>query len=359
YACTHVELRRLNSALITKQLERINDAEKLGLGAKDIDTIVKNCADDIRAAINDLQSKNTESARDREKSIYDAARAVFHSKYADARAAVFACGEEHDDIKSWIGWNMPFEFQDGNGSSSGAHAIALGRGFDMLSRADMFDGRIMKRQYWVLLKYSSDLLSGGVAVARQGAASRYVKYEKPPFNYKFSKTFGTAKKAAKKIATAAHCPTRDAPWFFPIISAQFKAHPNLVRDFWGFETEELAFVCKSNESAVKDALEKDREPYEKREKEREEIERGSEPAGAKRGGLIDSTFEKNAEKKKEPEDGKPENENKIADSKKSVPEAKHKAHEKKAGAKKESETSKTKEPDAKPVKKTASLADFM
>ncbi len=351
YACTRVELRRLNSALITKQLERINDAEKLGFAAKDIDAIVKNCADDIRAAINDLQSKNLDSARDREKSIYDAARAVFHSKYADARAAVFACGEEHDDIKSWIGWNMPFEFQDGEGSSSGAHAIALERGFNMLSRADMFDGRIMKRQYWALLKYSSDLMSGGVAVARQGAASRYVKYEKPPFNYKFSKTFGTAKKAAKKITKAAHCPTRDAPWFFPIISAQFKAHPNLVRDFWGFETEELAFVCKSTESTIKDALERDKEPYEKREKERTEIEREYVKEGAKRGGLMDSAHEKTDEKKDAVEAIKPDHEKKQGKKEKAVSDMKKEKTEKP----KESEPKQ----EAKPVKKTASLADFM
>ncbi len=342
YACTHIELRRLTTAAITKALERINDEEKIGLGAAQIDMIAKNCSDDLRAAINDLQSKNFKASRDREKSIYETTRAIFHSKYADARAALFACGEDHDDVKSWVGWNMPIEFQDSEGMSSGPYAHALDTGFQAVSRADMFDGRIMKRQYWILFKYSSDMLSGGVSVARQGAPSRYVKYERPPFNYKFSKTFGTAKKVARKTARAAHCPVSDAPWFYPIIAAQFKKHPNAVRYFWDFETEELAYVCKSTESTVKGLLEKDKESYEQREEEREEAEGTSQ-------------IHRHESKDKKKESDKP---------------APHHAHEhsKKTDEKKHDDAKKEKESkepkgegkkEEKPVKKAMSLADFM
>ncbi len=367
YACTHIELRRLNSSIIAKALEKINDSEKIGLGAAQIDLIVKNCGDDIRAAINDLHSKNTNSQRDREKSIYETTRVIFHSKYEDARQAMFSCGEEHDDIKSWIGWNLPLEFQDGEGNSAGQYARALNAGFESLSRADMFDGRIKKRQYWILLKYSSDLISAGVSVARQGAHTRYLKYEKPPFNYKFALVFGMAKKAARKTAKAAHCAIRDAPWFFPIISAQFKMHPNAVKNFWNFETEELAFVCKSTESTVKDALEKDREAYEKKEKERGETGAGSASLDAKR---AEKDFESQLHRHDEKIMDKDKNKIFLSDvqigkqpdisnlhiDKKGIPKTRHKTEEKKTDS---SHLEKTKEPEAKPVKKTASLADFM
>ncbi|MFA5105736.1 MAG: hypothetical protein WC506_02125 [Candidatus Micrarchaeia archaeon] len=363
YACTHIELKRLTTAIIAKALERISIAEKIDLTASQIDAIAKNSGEDLRAAINDLQSKNVNSSRDREKNIYETTRAVFHSGYAEARSAVFACGEEHDDIKAWVGWNLPLEYQDAEGTSSGAYAHAIESGFEAVSRADMFDGRIMKRQYWVLLKYSSDLLSAGVAASRNGAAARYVKYERPPFNYKFSGVFGNAKKAARKIAREAHCNIRDAPWFFPIIAAQFKAHPNHVRDFWGFETEELAFVCKSTESSVKDKLEKDKESYEKREKEREGLDE-SDPLSKKaerREKDAASQLLMHEEKKGKAGHG-PEDKRKTEGKAEAAKHDKKTDSKKHEGAKKEKDS---KEPKAegkkeeKPVKKAASLADFM
>ena len=54
----------------------------------------------------------------------------------------------------------------------------------MLSKADIFDGRIKRRQYYGLLKYSSVLMTYGVAAAKKEKYKKFTRYRFPSFLFK-------------------------------------------------------------------------------------------------------------------------------------------------------------------------------
>jgi len=301
YSCIIVELRRPTASMVAKALTRIDEQEKLGMAPDEIEAIAKNALGDLRAAISDLQARNVFAGRDREKGIFETVRGIFKAKsFADAKASMIQAADEHDDIKSWVGWNIPYEFDSEEKPADYKKCLEMNNAFDMLSRADMFDGRIMKRQYWALLKYSNDLIGPGVASAKQTPVFRFVKYERPPFSYKFSLQYGTMKNISRKIAKVAHCNIKDSAWFIPIIVSQFRQFPNKVKDLYGFDKEEIAKICGMTESSVEKLLEKD---YETRAKEPEEKaeEKIAKPEKAEAKAEVKTQPEKQKAKKEKPE----------------------------------------------------------
>ena len=58
----------------------------------------------------------------------------------------------------WIDQNLAHEF---------GRPDDLARGYDVLSRADVFLGRVRRRQSYGLWSYARELMSSGVAVARR------------------------------------------------------------------------------------------------------------------------------------------------------------------------------------------------
>ncbi|MBM3229100.1 AAA family ATPase [Candidatus Parvarchaeota archaeon] len=257
YHCTVVELKRPTAISIRKVLERIRDAQ--GLAADDgmLELVSRNANGDMRGAINDLQARNTEATRDREKNIFETVRGIMKARaYGEAKGAYSQSGQEHDEVKAWVGWNIPLEFDGGEQVAGEQEIEAMARAFGCLSRADMFDGRIRKRQYWVLLRYSSDLMSAGVALSKTAQTAKFVKYERPPFSYKFSAQFGAARQISRKIARVAHCNIKESAWYLPLVADAFKKSPLEVKSLYGFEDEELATICKATESTIKKLLEK-------------------------------------------------------------------------------------------------------
>src|SRR6266568_2956719 len=78
-----------------------------------------------------------------------------------AREAVRDLDETPEDLILWIDQNLAHEF---------GRPDDLARGYDVLSRADVFLGRVRRRQSYGLWSYARELMSSGVAVARRGRA---------------------------------------------------------------------------------------------------------------------------------------------------------------------------------------------
>ena len=55
----------------------------------------------------------------------------------------------------------------------------IAKAYEMLSRADIFRARIMRRQYWKLLKYMIDLMTGGVAISKDEMYRKFSRYQYP------------------------------------------------------------------------------------------------------------------------------------------------------------------------------------
>ncbi|MEM2839358.1 MAG: replication factor C large subunit [Thermoplasmata archaeon] len=154
---------------IVSVLERIARKENLSISHEILYKIAKNAGKDIRAAVNDLQSlsflsdEELESAteslgwRDVPPEMFDALKEVFCSNDPKkARIALVSLDETPDRTMLWVDDNLSRVIRD---PVDRFHAI------DALARADVFLGRVSRRQYFGLWSYATDLMSMGVSIA--------------------------------------------------------------------------------------------------------------------------------------------------------------------------------------------------
>lgn len=185
----------------------------LGEGIDCDDTLLKTIArrngDDLRGAMNDLQILSTSgitkenldeiSGRDKTESMLQALMKVFKS--TDTSVAVSAFENVKEDIKEqmlWLDENIPSEYKK---------PADLFRAYDCLSKADVFLGRIMRWQHWRFMVYAGNLMSAGVAAAKDSKSPGFVQYKPTGRILKlwWAKQKSMKKKAiAEKIAVVTH-----------------------------------------------------------------------------------------------------------------------------------------------------------
>jgi replication factor C large subunit len=233
--CTEISLRRAHVSTITAFLKREAKAQGISIQDGDAEKIAQAASGDIRAALNDLLAKNTSASRDREKNIFDVMRDIFNSeKYGDARKAAFSSEVDHDTLKLWIAQNLP---------AACAKPFDLAEGYERLSRADIFDGRIRRAQYWGYLRYSSDLMTAGVALSKTEKPHGYIPFTYPDYVRAMgsSKSTRALRKAIlSKIARSCHCSVWQASNYLPLYEAAAKKGNALLGEV--FDEDELAFI---------------------------------------------------------------------------------------------------------------------
>jgi replication factor C large subunit len=77
----------------------------------------------------------------------------------------------------WIDENMPYEFKDKGD---------LIRGYEKLARADVFMGRVGRRQYYRFWAYAGDMMSSGVNISRRSETGSYERFRFPMYLAKMS-----------------------------------------------------------------------------------------------------------------------------------------------------------------------------
>ncbi len=187
-----VEFKRLSQTDIIKVLKRICAKEKLHCDERALKVIASNANGDLRAAINDLQAiaertrrvslEDTRilAPRDAEIKIFETILRIMKTEYCyRAREAIMNTDEEPDVIMAWIAENLPKEYED-------PYELALA--YNYLSRADVFLGRIYRRQDWVYLAYATTLMGCGVALAKKRKYRKFVKYSYPKIFIELAKT---------------------------------------------------------------------------------------------------------------------------------------------------------------------------
>jgi len=151
-------------------LKRICLKEGIAVNQQVLKMISDRCKGDIRSAVNDLQSLcldkkqidvsalNVLGYRDREKDIFSALREIFKTKNIQAiRKSIMHLDADPKHLLLWVNENISNEYRDTND---------LVKGYDALSKADVFLGRTYRRQNYGLWSYANDLMNGGVAVAK-------------------------------------------------------------------------------------------------------------------------------------------------------------------------------------------------
>ncbi|HEV8289916.1 MAG TPA: replication factor C large subunit [Candidatus Norongarragalinales archaeon] len=207
FLCKPVEFKGVNWKSIEGLLNKISRAEGVDCGFAE--TIARSCEGDLRSAINDLQASCAGGGsgallsmgkRDREENVFDAVRGVFHAKsYIDAVRAADGIDVDLDTFTKWIAENVTAEYDGRAGDVASA--------FNWLSRADVFQGRIRRRQHWGFLRYIRPLALAGVALSRTESTRAFVKYSFPSILKKLSASKQSRemlKSASLKVGNATH-----------------------------------------------------------------------------------------------------------------------------------------------------------
>ncbi|MBI5133723.1 MAG: replication factor C large subunit [Thaumarchaeota archaeon] len=245
--CKLIEMKKLNSRTLANILTRITKHENIAVSESIIQDIAKNSEGDLRSGLNDLQaicegraevtSVESLSYRDRLKNVFDSVRRVFKSKtFQDARSSLYGLDLDHNMFMQWIDQNISSEYEK---------IPDLANAYNNLSKADVFDGRITKRQYWGFLRYSNDLMTAGVALAKEEPYHKFTKYQFPSYIKSLSQI--KARRAMEKaiglkIGSKCHVSWKDGRLYLPLIRLLASENQDKLKSFFNFEDEEIEFI---------------------------------------------------------------------------------------------------------------------
>ncbi len=176
--CKIVNLKELDELAVKRILMGVLFKEKKEVKMEVLDHIVKHARGDVRAGLNDLQSVFDvgeegflgEISREKSESVFNVLKRVFQGPVDDKIVRAFDRMDVNlDEVLLWIEENIPLEYQ----------GDALVRAYELLSKADLFKGRIYRQQYWRFLVYQSFFLSAGVSSASKNKNDKFVSYKRP------------------------------------------------------------------------------------------------------------------------------------------------------------------------------------
>jgi replication factor C large subunit len=190
--CAEIQMRRPQAASIAARLAEILKTEGVSADKELLLEVAERSNGDVRVALIDMEvlakgrssiSKNDLEvlyARDVEGDIYKTLGLVFNGKKLDeVVGSTWDLDEEPRNVIFWIEENVPGVIQEPG---------PMAKAFHFLSRADVFLGRILRRQYWGFLRYANSLMTAGVNVSKE--KPRYAMYRFPSFFMKMSSSRG-------------------------------------------------------------------------------------------------------------------------------------------------------------------------
>ncbi|MBU0662170.1 replication factor C large subunit [Candidatus Micrarchaeota archaeon] len=259
-ACTLVEFKKINYLSIAKRLRELCTAENISFEDEAIAALAKNGGGDFRAALLDVQSLGVKGSinmpdvenmggRERTEKIFGILGKIFRGKtLQEIRNARFSADVNTEHLQNWIDENIPRAL---------TKPIDTANAYAMLSRADVFNGRIMKRQNWGFLRYSSELATAGVSLSRENEYHDFVMYKFPSLLSRMSRSKGvraTKKSLGRKVGKVTHSSsrsivTRDLPYLQTMFENKQRA-AELTAQF-DFDENEVAFLMNTKPTTKK------------------------------------------------------------------------------------------------------------
>jgi replication factor C large subunit len=182
-ACQLIELKRLGLREGIPLMKGILAKEGVKADEEALRVIMERDRGDMRSAITDLQilsgpKKNLTlddttllSNRDRSESVFEVLRIIFNSRtVAQARRALDKSDLDQEMLFQWILENTPGQIPKPR---------ELEQAMSALAEADLYFARIRRTQSWHLLSYALDLMTAGVAVAKETSPGGWVSMKFP------------------------------------------------------------------------------------------------------------------------------------------------------------------------------------
>jgi len=262
-----ITFMRPRNDTIVKALREIARAENVSITEPALKIMAENSNGDMRAAVRNLESlalgKTTITEEDAsrlsdriiKKDMYDLMDATFRRNDAkEARILMMDVDESPDHVILWMDENLPYEFKDTGD---------LVRGYEKLARADVFLGRVNKRQYYGFWSYASDIMTAGLATVKFSKIRNNERFRFPTYLMKMSRSKGTRSTkegVCMKLAVMMHTSTKrvSEDVLYPV-GTMMRNDPAfrswLVKNA-DLEAEELAFILneKIDSKIVKDTM---------------------------------------------------------------------------------------------------------
>jgi replication factor C large subunit len=223
-----VEFPKVHHTAIAQLLQRISAQEGITYEEKALNSLARQADGDLRSALIDLHVCSTWgkctfenvislSERNRIDSIISALTIIFKSSTVDnALTALDDVDMDVNDVVFWLDNNLPYEYRD---------ARSLAKAYEYLARADVFSGRIRKRQHWRFLVYINNLLTAGISSAKEQKNPHFVSY-KPTMRFlrmwQAKMKIAKKKDIAAKLAERTHTSQQNALQQIPYLQQIFK-----------------------------------------------------------------------------------------------------------------------------------------
>ncbi|HJJ48894.1 MAG TPA: replication factor C large subunit [Methanocorpusculum sp.] len=198
--CDAVVFRSITPQTLARRLKEICAAEHVCATDESLMAIAEAAAGDMRSAVNMLfgsaagketlkASDVNTSQKDERATIFDLVGGVYTGSSDDKLQKLSReCEEKPDTVLQWIEESLPL-------MQNPARRTAAYR---RLSRADVYLGRTMRRQYYMMWRYATGLMTSGVAAENESSPFR--PRIMPPSRWR---RMGTAKK--QKIVRRSLC----------------------------------------------------------------------------------------------------------------------------------------------------------
>jgi replication factor C large subunit len=244
--CDVLELNALNVEDVQARLSHIARAEKIAVEEEVLRALSRRSAGDLRAAINDLQSLTHEkvtkesveqlSERESKEEMQQALTRIFKTTSAEMALPAFEnVDEDVDGLLMWIDENIPREYKNPED---------LARAFDALAEADKYFGRIRRWQYYRFYVYIYNLLTAGIAMAKDKKYAGTIEY-KPTgrilkmwiYNQKNAKKKKVAEILAPQLHTSKRRVRQDVLPYLKIIYQKDKKKGKQLIESYGIDEE--------------------------------------------------------------------------------------------------------------------------
>jgi replication factor C large subunit len=250
-----VKFNELDYADIYTFLADICNKEKVKFDELALKGLARRCGGDMRAAINDLQSlaeigskvtkEEVDSLSERFKIETMPSALVKVFKNSDPEIALSAFNNVEEDFDKrflWLDENLPKEY---------TNPADLARAYAMLSKADVFKGRIRRWQHWRFLVYVNALMTAGIATSKDLKYKEFIQYKPTTRIFKLWRAkmkYQKRKAIAQKIAEHTHTSAKRVisstlPYFQVIFKKDKKVSDQLAEEL-GLDKEEVAWLRK-------------------------------------------------------------------------------------------------------------------
>ncbi|AAB90051.1 replication factor C large subunit [Archaeoglobus fulgidus] len=249
--CEMINFKRLTKQQVARVLERIALKEGIKVDKSVLLKIAENAGGDLRAAINDFQAlaEGKEelkpedvflTKRTQEKDIFRVMQMIFKTKNPAVYNEAMLLDESPEDVIHWVDENLPLEYS----------GVELVNAYEALSRADIFLGRVRRRQFYRLWKYASYLMTVGVQQMKEEPKKGFTRYRRPAvwqMLFQLRQKREMTRKILEKIGKYSHLSMRKARTeMFPVIKLLLKEldvdKAATIAAFYEFTKEELEFL---------------------------------------------------------------------------------------------------------------------